>query len=185
MLLIAIAILIIALANYINLVTAKKGERIAEIGVRKVIGANRQSLIAQFLIEALLINSLAILLAGIFIYAGQNGIHMVVGQPLEPLLSWIELLYIVPVTLIVSTVLAGLYPAFFLSNLTPSRALVRRKSPIQRELLRKSLVVFQYSISFLLIVGTIIVYSQLNYMRKQDLGFFTGSKASAKSSNDY
>ncbi|MEM8525318.1 MAG: ABC transporter permease [Bacteroidota bacterium] len=176
LLLIAIAILIIALANYVNLATARAEERATEVGVRKVVGADKKSLVSQFLSEAFIVNSLAIGLAILLILLGQSSMNALVDKSLPLPLPVEQLFLLVPVILVVSTLLSGLYPAFFLSNFTPSRVFQKENQRRSKEFLRKGLVIFQYSISTALIIGTLIVYFQLEYMRDQDLGFSLDQK---------
>jgi len=176
LLLIAIAILIIALANYVNLATARAGERATEVGVRKVVGADKKSLISQFLSEAFIVNTLAIGLAILLILLGQNSMNALVDKSLPLPLSIEQLFLLVPIVLVVGTLLSGLYPAFFLSNFSPSRVFQKENQRRGKELIRKSLVVFQYGISVILIIGTLIVYFQLEYMRDKDLGFSLDQK---------
>ncbi|MEM9888442.1 MAG: ABC transporter permease [Bacteroidota bacterium] len=176
LLLIAIAILIIALANYINLATARAEERAIEVGVRKVVGADKKSLITQFLSEAFIINTLALGVAIALILIGQNSMNTLVDQTLPLPLSVGQLFLIIPIILLVGTLLSGLYPAFFLSNFSPSRVFQKENHRRGKELMRKSLVVFQYGISVALIIGTLVVYFQLEYMRDKDLGFSLDQK---------
>ena len=176
LLLIAIGILFIALANYINLATARANERAAEIGLRKVIGADKKTLIAQFLSEALVINILAVGLAFILIQFGQSGMDWLVGKPLPPLMNLGQWLLVLPLIIGIGSILSGLYPAFLLAAFAPNQTLLKSNSNSGREWFRKSLVVFQYGISVFLIISTIVVFVQLNYMRQQDLGFSLDEK---------
>jgi len=174
--LIGIAILMIAWANYINLATARAEDRAMEIGVRKVVGATKKSLVFQFLSEALLVNALAISFAAILVKIGQGGMNWVVGKSLPSFLSPLQLLYILPIILLIGTFLSGLYPAFFLSTFSPKRALRKESRKKGKEFLRKGLVVFQYGISVILLIGTMMIYLQLDFMRNQDLGFSLDQK---------
>ena len=176
LLLIAISILVIAFANYINLATARAEERATEVGVRKVVGADKKSLVAQFLSEAFIINSAAIGLAIMLVLLGQSSMNALVDQTLPLPVSIGQLFLLIPAVLIVGTLLSGLYPAFFLANFSPSRVFQKENHRRGKELIRKSLVVFQYGISVALIIGTLVVYFQLEYMRDQDLGFSLDQK---------
>ncbi|MEO1260750.1 MAG: ABC transporter permease [Bacteroidota bacterium] len=171
--LIALAILFIAWVNYINLATARAEERAKEVGVRKVIGAGKKSLVFQFLTEAFIINSFAILMAVGVVQICQPIIPALVGKPLPSLFAEINwLIWLLPALLISGTVLSGLYPSFFLSAFSPVTIL---KGGTQRQnrgvWLRKGLVTFQYVVSILLIAGTFIVFKQLEYLQQVDLGF--------------
>ena len=171
--LIALAILSIAWVNYINLATARAEERAKEVGVRKVIGAGKKSLVFQFLTEAFIINSFAVLLAIGVVQICQPIIPALVGKALPSLFSEINwLAWLLPALLIAGTILSGLYPSFFLSAFSPATIL---KGGTQRQKrgvwLRKGLVTFQYVVSILLIAGTFIVFKQLEHLQQVDLGF--------------
>lgn len=164
--------LCIALVNYINLATARALNRAREVGVRKVIGAQRRQLIWQFLCESALTNFIAVILA----IALANVLLPIVNDMAQTHLSlslwqrvdfWVALL----LTLIVGTVLAGLYPAFVLSSFKPITVLKGKVSSFSaHRWLRRGLVVLQFTASIVLVIGTIIIYKQLNYMRNIDLG---------------
>ena len=176
--LMALAILFIAWVNYINLATARAEERAKEVGVRKVIGAGKKSLVFQFLTESFIINSLAILLAIVLVQLCQPFIPNLIGKTLLSLFSQINLIaWLLPILLIAGTVLSGLYPSFFLSAFSPAKILKGGTHKQSRGVwLRKSLVVFQYAVSVMLIAGTFIVYKQLNFMQQKDLGFTVDQK---------
>ncbi len=172
LLVIALFILIIAWVNFINLSTSRSMGRALEVGVRKVLGAPRTQLVRQFLIESLLVNAVAALLSLGLVwlllptFAGLAGLETqlrlsdnlgLVGRVLGVFLA--------------GAFLSGLYPAFFLSSFKPVRVLKGGPTTSGRGLrLRKSLVVFQFAASIVLIAGTLIVVRQLDYMRSQDLG---------------
>lgn len=169
---IALFILIIAWVNYINLATAKSLDRANEVGVRKVMGAHKSQLVYQFFSESFLINLFAAALAIIAIrlawpmFADLSGRNI----PLSFMLQkdfWILL----AILFTIGTLLSGFYPAIILSSFKPVAVLkgkVVRTS--QGNILRKSLVVFQFVASVVLISGSIIVYQQLDFMRNQKLG---------------
>lgn len=175
---IAVLILIIAWINYINLSTAKSIERAQEVGLRKVSGASKLQLIAQFLFESAMINVFAIVLSFVLVVvalpyfsqiAGKN-----IGRNLFELLLlnepwfWLSLIAI----FILGSIMAGLYPAFALSSFRTMKALRGKffgsKSGMA---VRKVLVGSQFAISVALIAGTIIVFRQVSFMRTQDLGY--------------
>jgi len=170
--LIAVVILLIACINYINLVTARSTRRSKEVGVRKVVGASRFHLFWQFISESFLVFLIAMILAiGITyltmpIYNSLSGKEMVFSL----LDSRIWILFGGALCLIL--VLAGVYPALMLVRFTPSLAL-RGITPSlgKNSGLRKTLVVVQFSCSVVLIVATLIVSKQLEYIRKKDLGY--------------
>ena len=175
---IAIMILVIAWVNYINLSTARSMERASEVGIRKVVGAGKGSLITQFLIESAMMNFMAILLAVLLVQFASPAFNKLVGQSgIQDVWSlaiwsqsttWVALLAI----LLGGTFLAGLYPAFVLSSFNPVRTLKGKLYRSGRKFnFRQVLVVFQFGVSLVLIIGTMTVFNQLSFMRSQDLGF--------------
>ena len=171
--LIGLFILLIAGINFVNLTTARSAERAKEVGIRKVIGAVRFQLMRQFLSESVLVCLIAFVLAGALgsllsplfnQLAGKTVSSGVLGQPGE-------LLALAGIALVIG-LLAGIYPALVLSGFRPIESLKGRFSSSSRGLLlRRGLVVFQFTISIFLIIGTVVVYSQLDYMRSRYLGF--------------
>ena len=166
------AFFIIGLAwlNYINLTTARAVRRSREIGLRKVMGSNRWMLIRQFLLEALLLNAIAIGLAALILWFAYSFLDQLVGEPLS--FNWSEqyrywLLFMA--IFAGGTLLSGFYPAIYLSALKPIQAL-QGKIAYQGHYLRQILVVVQFSISLVLMMGTVIIYRQVGLMQQQDLG---------------
>lgn len=177
LILVAAFILIMAWTNYINLTTSKSLQRAKEVGVRKVIGATKGQLVSQFLTESLVLNFLAFILAITIVQVSQSFFNILVEREL----SLIEFLsstmnglpiYVWSVgSLLLGTLLSGIYPAFVISGFRASESLKGNFGKSSRgQLLRKSLVVFQFSLSIALIAGTILVYQQTSFMRNQDLG---------------
>ena len=164
--------LIIALVNYINLSTSRAVNRSREVGVRKAIGARRMQLVFQFLSESALTNIAAAVLSLVLAAA----LIPVVNEMTETTLSidlWLDPRFWATflVTLFISTLLAGMYPAFVLSSFRPATVLKGRAASSGTNLwLRKSLVVVQFVASIVLIAGTATVFNQLNFMRNLDLG---------------
>jgi putative ABC transport system permease protein len=169
---IAAFILILAWVNYINLSTARSVERAKEVGVRKVVGASRAQLIRQFLIESLLLNGVGAIIAVTIVQLAMPFFNEFTGQQV-PLSLWTNAgFWLMFVGLFIcGTILSGLYPAFALSSYQPV-TVVKGKwhSSVGGILLRKSLVVFQFAVSVLLITGTFTVYRQIQFMQDQDLG---------------
>ncbi len=169
---IAFFVLLIAWVNYINLSTSKAMERAKEVGVRKVSGASIRELVQQFLSESYLINLIAIIIAIILVAAFLSPFKQLIGTNItisylfsSGLWIWIALFFLL------GSFLSGLYPAFVLSSFKPIRVLKGSFFGTSRgNLLRKILVVFQFTISVILISGTIIVITQLSYLRSKDLG---------------
>jgi putative ABC transport system permease protein len=168
---IGIFILIIACINFMNLATARSAKRAKEIGLRKVVGAFRGQLISQFLSEAFIMTAVAVLLAIVVCAFAVRFMNNVTGKELDVLTNrnfW-PILFII--CLFVS-VLAGSYPSFFLSAFKPVDTLKGNfKSSAKGNVLRKTLVIFQFSISIFLIAGTLVVYRHLAFLRNIDLGF--------------
>ncbi len=170
--LIGIFVLVIAWINYINLSTARAIERAREVGVRKVIGALKSQLTGQFLVEAALVNLLAVVVAWGFALAALPYFNSISGLALNfPYMvqPWfLSLLFLLWVS---GTLLSGLYPALVLSSFKPILVLKGRlKNSAGGVLLRKGLVVAQFMTSVGLIAGTLIVYQQLKYLTSRDLG---------------
>ena len=170
---IAFLILVIACVNFMNLSTARSANRAKEVGIRKVLGTLRKNLVMQFITESLLISVIALLLAlaiawlllPYFNELSGKDIHAAsVFQP-TMILSLVGLIVIVGL-------LAGSYPAFFLSAFQPIDVLKGKLARgFKRSWLRNALVVFQFTISIMLIFGTIVIYNQLNFIHNKDLGF--------------
>ncbi len=170
---IAFFILLIACVNYMNLSTARSSERAREIGIRKVMGAQRPSLVGQFLAESVVFAGIAIIgafvLAAVFLPAYSNlaAKNFTTGDLFQPSIIGLAALVVLVVGL-----LAGSYPALVLSQFQPVSVLKGAYSASKSgTLLRKGLVVFQFGITFALIAGAITAYSQLDYMQSQRLGF--------------
>ena len=170
---VAVFILLVACINFMNLATARSARRAKEVGIRKVIGAKRGQLIWQFLSESLLITFVALLLGLVFVVLALPAFNQVTGKGLSIDLSngWLfaGLLSVFLLTSLVS----GSYPAFFLSSFRPIKVL---KSKVVRAgagiyFFRNGLVVFQFVVSIVLIVATTVVYRQLRFIRDRDLGY--------------
>ncbi len=170
---IALFVLLIACVNFMNLSTARSSSRSLEVGIRKVLGADRRRLIVQFLMDALILSSLSMVVALILVEAGLPLISSLAGRPLA--LDVNEMPWLIPgitgLTLFTG-LLAGSYPAFFLTVFRPINVLKGDlKSGTSNSRLRGILVVTQFAISIVLIIGTAIMINQLNYMRTRDPGF--------------
>lgn len=168
---IAFFILIIAWVNYINLATAKSFERANEVGVRKVMGALKNQLMGQFLSEAFLVNLLAAVISVVAVGLLWNSFSDFSGREIPINYLWQpEFWWLVAGLFLVGTGLAGFYPAMVLSSFRPVSVLKGKIISARGNLLRKGLVVFQFMASVVLIIGSVVVYQQLNFMRSQDLG---------------
>ena len=169
---IAFFIAVIAWVNYINLATARAINRAKEVGIRKTVGSQRKQLILQFLSESALLNFLALVLALVIVVIAIPGFNKLSGQNLSfSLFStagfWLGLIAL----FLIGVFFSGLYPAFVLSGFKPIEVLKGKLiATTKGTLLRKGLVVFQFTASLFLLIGTLAVYQQIQYMRKQSLG---------------
>jgi putative ABC transport system permease protein len=169
---IAAFILIIACINYINLSTARSEKRAKEVGLRKVVGAHRSQIARQFFGESVLFTLIALAVAFVLIQLLQGPFNALTGKTLK--LADFNPGFVLGLVLITAfTGLAsGLYPALVMSSFEPARALregFRRRG--RKASLRKALVVTQFALSIMLLIGTGVIFSQLRYMQKTDLGF--------------
>ncbi|MEM9721859.1 MAG: FtsX-like permease family protein [Bacteroidota bacterium] len=168
---IALFILFIACINFMNLSTAKATRRFKEIGVKKSLGANRKTLMGQYLSESLLLTFLAFIVALVFAQLILPQFNMLTGKSLA--LSFDSKLVFTSLSILLFTgILAGSYPALYLSQFSPVNVL---KGKLQNSLgelwVRKGLVVFQFSLSILLIVAVLVVYRQIQFIQSKNLGF--------------
>jgi putative ABC transport system permease protein len=170
--LVAILILVIAGINYMNLATARSAGRAKEVGIRKIAGSTRRSLIIQFLFESMVLTFVSILLGVLIVELQMNFFNNLIHLRLNiDYLAWYTIPGLIILTIIMG-LLSGTYPSFFLASFKPVTILT---GSLQRgaksKILRSILVVFQMSISILIILGTLIIYSQIRYMTNKDLGF--------------
>ena len=171
--LIAAAILLIACINFMNLSTARSEQRAKEVGVLKVVGAGRNNLVAKFMGEALLVSLLSVLLAIALLYLFLPAYNTLVNKTLHiDLFQPAHLFGLLAVT-IVTGLIAGSYPAFYLSSFNPIYVLkgIRIKTGGGALAIRKGLVIAQFTASIALIVGTVIIYQQVQHIRDRDLGY--------------
>lgn len=170
---VAIFILLIACFNFVNLTTARSAERAKEVGIRKVVGAGKLQLARQFIGESVLICIISFLLSVLFSALLLPLFNQLSGKIISHnIFSHPQYLLMLLITSIGIGILAGLYPALVLSSFQPVTVLKGRFSTSTKGIiLRKGLVVAQFTISIALIIATIVVSSQMNFMRSQDLGF--------------
>ena len=170
---IAVFILLIACINFINLTTARSVERAKEVGVRKVIGAKKNQLSRQFIGESIIIAILAFFVSIVLSTLALPAFKEVIGKEISSgIFSNPNYIVILLVTALLIGALAGIYPAFVLSSFKPVNVLKGSFSTGSRGiLLRKGLVIAQFTISIALIIGTIVIYNQMDYMSSQELGF--------------
>jgi putative ABC transport system permease protein len=170
---VAFFILIIACINFMNLTTAQSLKRAREVGIRKVVGSKKAQLVFQFLSESVVISFVSLLLAVVILLLVIPKFNELSGKELvvNPLENGFVILLFAGITFFVG-VLAGTYPAFFLSNFKPTLVLKGNfVSNVKGQLLRKGLVIFQFAIAFVIMVGTYIIYSQLDFMLHKNMGF--------------
>jgi putative ABC transport system permease protein len=170
---IGLFILVIAMINFMNLSTARSMERSKEVGIRKSIGAGRKSLISQFLSESLIIVYLAMALAIILVSLTLPAMNDITGRTLviQNFTTPRNMAVLAGISLVIA-VIAGSYPSFVLSAFNPVVVLKGlSKSGKSGVMLRRALVVFQFSLSIALIAGTMIVYSQMSHILNKDMGF--------------
>ncbi len=166
-------IIFIACINFMNLATARAGQRAREVGVRKTLGALRKALIGQFILEAILMSFIAVVLAVFLVYLSLPGFNTLVEKqltfsPLQPM--HLTALLIIG---IFCGLIAGSYPAFYLSSFQPVAVLKGQRIGLNTGagFIRKGLVVTQFTVSVVLIVCTVVMYQQVQYLRARDLGY--------------
>lgn len=184
---IAVLILLIACANYMNLATARSVERAKEVGIRKVVGSHRNQLVLQFLAEAVLLSLLALVVSLSLLEVVLPGFNQLTGKELtmnyrdQPL----RIVGLVVITLCTGLV-SGSFPAFMLSSFKPSQVLKGKFSHSKRgNKVRKGLVVLQFCISLIMIVGTLAVYRQMQYVKSKNHGFDKEQVLSLNIMEDY
>jgi putative ABC transport system permease protein len=169
---IALFILLIATINYMNLATARSTKRALEVGMRKILGAKKRNLISQFLGESIIVSFLATWLAIALSDLLMPYFNQIANK--EIVINWMNNIWIILASLLFSVligIIAGSYPAFFLSSFKPLKVLKEKtKISSSNSILRKSLIVSQFSVSCILITCTLIVFTQWKYMQNKPLG---------------
>jgi putative ABC transport system permease protein len=169
---VALLILIIACFNFMNLSTARAMKRAKEVGLRKVMGAFRYQLINQFLGETIVLVSISLFIGIILLEMLVPMFNSLVGQKLE--INYLGensvLLYIILAGLLTG-ILAGSYPAFYLSSFVPAQVLKGQTGPSGNAGLRKTLTVLQFGVAAFLMIGTLVVYQQMSFIQNRNLGF--------------
>ncbi len=170
---IAIFILLVACVNFMNLSTARSAGRAKEVGIRKMLGSERSGLIYQFLAESVLTSFFSLILAILIAWAILPFFNNLSGKKISlNLFSSYWLLPSLLLSVLLVGLLAGSYPAFYLSSFRPIQVLKGKiATGFKSGWLRSSLVVFQFATAILLIIGTLVIYSQLNYVRHKELGY--------------
>ncbi|MEL6770619.1 MAG: ABC transporter permease [Bacteroidota bacterium] len=165
-------ILLVACVNFMNLATARSADRAREVGVRKAIGARRGQLVGQFLAESVVLTVVALVIAVALVAAVLPTFEVFAGRPLDVSLLDLPVIGGILGIALVTGVLAGSYPAVFLAGFRPAQVLRGAfRSSRQGATLRKGLVVFQFVVSAGLILATLVVYNQLQFLQSTSLGF--------------
>ncbi len=168
---VGVFILLIACINYMNLATARSLGRAREVGVKKVLGAERSQLVRQFLVESTLVAMVSFVLALFFTELLQSPFFELTGKQLDRVFSMELLLLISGITLFIG-VLSGLYPAFFISRFAAAAVLKGSfKTSKAGVFMRESLVIVQFAIAIVLLSGVAVVKSQMDFIKSKDLGF--------------
>lgn len=169
--LVALFILLIACINYINMATARSTIRSKEVGIRKTLGSHRKNIVIQFLVESLLITTIAIILSFLLAGLALNTFNYLTDRAFSfsDLLSPTHLLF-TSFLLIFVGLLAGVYPALVIANFSPLKALKGTIFTSGKSKFRNGLVIFQFAISVFLIATTLTIYTQLKHMQSKDLG---------------
>ncbi len=169
---VAIFIMVIACMNFMNLATARSINRAKEVGLRKVIGAERSALICQFIGEAILLTFLSLLVALAVIFIALPVFNSITGKslilPMTEPFFWLS----VSGLFLLTGFISGSYPSFFLASLNPVKVLKSTlKLSVGAMFFRQSLVIFQFSLSVILITGVVVIYNQMNYIQSRNLGY--------------
>jgi ABC-type antimicrobial peptide transport system permease subunit len=173
--LIACIILLVACINFMNLATARSEQRVKEVGVRKTLGARRSILVSQFLSESLILAFLSVLVSTAIVYFAIPAFNSLVGKELTLRLDdWRHVGALMAVTLTCG-LLAGSYPAFYLSSFNPIQVLkgIKITASAGSGFIRKGLVIVQFVVSIMLMIATVIIYQQINFTKGRDVGYTT------------
>ena len=169
--LIALFILVIACINFMNLSTAKASQRLKEVGIKKAVGASRSSLILQYLNESLLLTFLCLLIAIVFVILLLPQFNNITGKHLALNFNLNLITLFLAITLLTG-LLSGSYPAIYLSGFNPAVVLKGKlKSSLGELWVRKGLVVFQFTLSVILIIAMLVVYQQIQYIQTKNAGY--------------
>ncbi len=170
---VALLILVIASINYMNLSTAQSSRRAREVGIKKVSGSTKGMLVSQFLTESIILTGIALVIALVIVQLSLPYFSNLLG--IDLIVDYFGKVYIIPGLILLAVLIgfmSGIYPAFFISSFKPVAVLKGRiRSNSKNGRLRSVLVVFQFSVSIALIIGTIIMYNQISYLLNKDVGF--------------
>ena len=178
-------VLLIACINFMNLATARSEQRAREVGVRKVLGASRKRIIFQFLGEALFLSFLALMLGVLLAVLALPGFLQLSGTNFTPDFANWQLWILLLILGLVTGLVAGSYPAFYLSRFKPIEVLKKMTNRDKGgSLLRKSLVTFQFVISIFLIIATIVIAKQIDYLEQRPVGYDANRLIDIKANSD-
>jgi putative ABC transport system permease protein len=170
---VAVFILLLAVVNFMNLSTARSEKRSKEVGIRKTLGSNKKRLIYQFIIESTVITFIGVAFALCLLEFALPVFNNFTGRNLS--LNYFGSFYTLPSLIgfaLLLGIIAGSYPAFYLSSFAPAQALKPAAAKKGRKsVLRSSLVIFQFSVSITLLIGTLVIKDQIHFMQNKDLGF--------------
>jgi ABC-type antimicrobial peptide transport system permease subunit len=164
-------VMLIAVFNFINLCTARAMNRAKEVGVRKVVGAAQKQLVVQFLLETFIMIVLAVVFALFILQVFLSVLNEVSGKSLVLELTNTRFIGVMMFATVLLTFLSGLYPAFYLSVFKPAKVLKGYFTVRSGNIFRKTLVIAQFTFSVILIIGTIVIYHQLEFLQNKNLGF--------------
>jgi len=167
----AICVLLIACINYMNLSTAKSEKRAREVGVRKALGSTRNTIMGQFMIESLLLSILAMAIAFIILEVSLPYFNNLLDISIKIDYSSYQFCGLLLSMVLITGLLAGSYPAFYLSSFIPVKVLKGFKGSTGSLSIRKTLVVVQFSLSICMIISAIVIYSQIQHLKNKPLGF--------------
>lgn len=171
MIAVAILILLIACINFMNLATARSAERAKEVGVRKTMGSFRQQLMAQFLTESFVLSLTGVIVAVLLIYLSLPFFNNLIGKQLSLSINLISIFGLLALAVFVG-LLAGIYPSFILSGFNPVVVMKGNfTGGSSGKWIRNGLVIFQFWISIILMIGTLIIQQQMNFVQHKSLGF--------------
>jgi putative ABC transport system permease protein len=169
---IALFILLIAAINFINLSTAKSANRAKEVGLRKVVGSVRSNIISQFLSESIMFSIISFILGLAIAVLLLDTFNVMAGKTISlPWTEWWFIPTLIALSIIVG-IIAGIYPSFYLSAFKPIQVLKGNLTRgVKSSALRNSLVIFQFTISIILLIGTMIIQKQMNFILNKKIGF--------------
>ncbi|WP_029275064.1 ABC transporter permease [Pedobacter borealis] len=167
----AICVLFIACINYMNLSTAKSEKRAREVGVRKALGSTRNTIMGQFMVESMLLSFLAMLIAFTLLEVSLPYFNNLLDISIKINYNTYQFWSVLLSMILVTGLLAGSYPAFYLSSFIPVKVLKGFKGSTSSLSIRKTLVVVQFSLSICMIISAIVIYSQIQHLKNKPLGF--------------